>query len=181
MLTEWTLDAAGTPFFWLNGMAGTGKSTIAQSICNRLDEEGRLAASFFCSRSAGGGRDEARRIIPTIVFQLAYHVQGYMQEVCDVLRTPEMTAQSIKKQLKQLLWEPLNNAFVTAGSMLLWDRNAPLIVVIDGLDACSDEGAQQLVESLLRRFEHDLPVHLRFLLCSRSERHIGIPIKSSPA
>jgi len=178
MLIAWTLDPEGTPFFWLNGMAGTGKSTIAQSICNRLNADGRLAASFFCSRSAGGGRNDARQIAPTIAFQLAHHVQGFMQQVCEVLRTPDVTTQSIEKQLQQLLWEPLDNAFMAPEAS--WNE-IPLIVVIDGLDECSDAGAQQLVQSLLRRFEHDLPVHLRFLLFSRSERHIGIPINASTA
>ena len=177
ILIEWSLDPAGTPFFWLNGMAGTGKSTIAQSICNRLDADGRLAASFFCSRSAGGGRNNARNIVPTIVFQLAYHVQGFMRELCDVLRMPDRTTQSIAKQLQQLLWRPLSSAFETPG--VSRSGELPPIIVIDGLDECLDTGAQQFVQSLLRRFEHDHPVHLRFLLLSRSERHIGIPIDAS--
>ena len=179
MLEEWTLDPEGTPFFWLNGMAGTGKSTIAQSICNRLDADGRLAASFFCSRSAGGGRSDPRRIIPTLAFQLAYHVQGFMKQICHMLQTPDITTQSIEKQLQQLLWEPLDNAFIAPEAS--WSNEVPLIVVIDGLDECSDVGAEQLVRCLLRRFEHNLPVHVRFLLFSRSERHIGIPIKASTA
>ncbi|CAE6483295.1 unnamed protein product, partial [Rhizoctonia solani] len=36
---------------WMNGMAGTGKTTIAYSICERLDATCELGASFFCSRS----------------------------------------------------------------------------------------------------------------------------------
>ena len=178
MLTAWIRDPYGKPVFWLNGMAGTGKSTIAQSMCNRLDADGMLAASFFCSRSAGGGRNDARRIIPTIAFQLAYHVPGFMEQVCDVLRTPDRTSQSIEMQLKHLLWEPLDNAFIVSGAT--WANKAPLVVIVDGLDECSDEGAERFVQFLLRRHEHDLPVHLRFLLFSRSERHIGTPIMTSP-
>jgi len=33
--------------FWLNGMAGTGKSTISRTIAQELAEKKRLAASFF--------------------------------------------------------------------------------------------------------------------------------------
>jgi len=176
MLTAWTLDRNGTPFFWLNGMAGTGKSTIAQSMCNRLDADGMLAASFFCSRSAGGGRNDTRRIVPTIAFQLAYHIPGFMQKLCDVLRTPDRTTQPIEKQLQTLFWEPLDNASVASASL---SDDVPLIVVIDGLDECSDAGAQEFVQALLRRFEHDLPIHLRFLLFSRSEKHIGTPIRAT--
>ena len=35
--------------YWLNGLAGTGKSTIAQTIAERTFADGRLGASFFCS------------------------------------------------------------------------------------------------------------------------------------
>ena len=178
MLMEWTLDSTGTPFFWLNGMAGTGKSTIAQSLCNRLHADGRLAASFFCSRSTGGGQNDASKIAPTIAFQLAYHFKGFMKQVCDLLtQIPNIVTQSIEQQLQKLFWEPLDNALVA--SEVPSSGEVPLIVVIDGLDECSDVGAQRFVEALLRRFQRDLPVHLRFLLFSRSERHIGIPIKES--
>jgi len=179
MLTTWALDPSGTPFFWLNGMAGTGKSTIAQSICNLLDADAMLAASFFCSRSAGGGRNDARKIIPTVAFQLAYHIPGFMQEICDVLRTPDITTQPIEKQLKRLFWEPLDNALMASSATASLSNAVPPIVVIDGLDECSDPGAQEFVQSLLRRFEHQLPVHLRFILFSRSEKHIGTPIRAT--
>ena len=177
MLTRWAFDPDGTPFFWLNGMAGTGKSTIAQSICNRLDADKMLAASFFCSRSVGGSRSDARKIVPTIALQLAHCIEGFKSHVCDVLQKPDRTNQPVDKQLKQLLWEPLDSAFITARGSLSGEM--PLIVVVDGLDECPDAGAEEFVRSLLRRFEHDLPIHLRFLLFSRSERHIGIPIMAA--
>jgi len=54
---------------------------------------------------------------------------------------------------------------------------APIVVVVDGLDEYSDAGAQTFLQALLRRFERlDHPVQLRFILFSRSETHIGIPI-----
>ena len=177
MLTQWAFDPDGTPFFWMSGMAGTGKSTIAQSICNRLDADKMLAASFFCSRSVGGNRSDARKIVPTIAFQLAHCIEGFKSQVCDVLQKPDRTNQPIDKQLRQLLWEPLDSAFITARGSL--SGGIPLIVVVDGLDECPDAGAEECVRSLLRRFEHDLPVHLRFLLCSRSETHIGTPIRAT--
>jgi adenylylsulfate kinase-like enzyme len=33
--------------FWLSGMAGAGKSTIAHTVAHHYFEQGRLAASFF--------------------------------------------------------------------------------------------------------------------------------------
>ncbi|CAE6473985.1 unnamed protein product, partial [Rhizoctonia solani] len=58
--------------YWLNGMAGTGKTTIAYSLCSELDAKHQLAASFFCSRLLPECRD-VNRIIPSISYQLAQY------------------------------------------------------------------------------------------------------------
>ncbi|KAF8750508.1 WD domain, G-beta repeat [Rhizoctonia solani] len=43
-------DNLGTArVFLINGMAGTGKTTIAYSLCKWLDANAQLGASFFCS------------------------------------------------------------------------------------------------------------------------------------
>ncbi|KAI7769794.1 hypothetical protein LZL87_003284 [Fusarium oxysporum] len=52
-INDWvadTTDQAKT-VFWLNGMAGTGKSTISRTIARSLSETGRLGASFFFKRA----------------------------------------------------------------------------------------------------------------------------------
>ncbi|KAJ7754385.1 hypothetical protein DFH07DRAFT_688358, partial [Mycena maculata] len=56
--------------YWMVGMAGTGKSTIAQTFCEILDEKNMLGASFFCSRASENAND-ARHIIPTIAYSLS--------------------------------------------------------------------------------------------------------------
>jgi cytidylate kinase len=53
----------------LNGLAGSGKSTIAQMIAEHIFADGRLGASFFCSRDFKDCRD--RYIFLTLSFQLA--------------------------------------------------------------------------------------------------------------
>lgn len=44
-LEHWALDTSSdsSPIFWLSGMAGTDKSTVAYTLCQCF------AASFFCS------------------------------------------------------------------------------------------------------------------------------------
>ena len=49
-IESWTRDFTKSPVFWLNGLAGTGKSTIAQTVSERVFADGLLGASFFCSR-----------------------------------------------------------------------------------------------------------------------------------
>jgi len=52
LATDTTLRTAGNaqgPVFWLDGVAGTGKSTIAQTVANHYHQTKQLGASF-CSR-----------------------------------------------------------------------------------------------------------------------------------
>jgi 2-phosphoglycerate kinase len=46
----WTRDFDKPPIFWLNGLAGTGKTTIAQMAAERVFADRQLGASFFCSQ-----------------------------------------------------------------------------------------------------------------------------------
>src|SRR5258705_9591508 len=48
--TRETLSTEGNPqgqIFWLDGVAGTGKSTIAQTVANQFNKAHELGASFF--------------------------------------------------------------------------------------------------------------------------------------
>ncbi|KAF9642557.1 hypothetical protein BDM02DRAFT_3133008 [Thelephora ganbajun] len=66
----WARDFDRPPVYWLNGLAGTGKSTIAQTIAERTFADGQLGASFFCSRDFEDRRN-LKFIFPTIAVQLA--------------------------------------------------------------------------------------------------------------
>ncbi|KAF8533478.1 hypothetical protein BDD12DRAFT_946368 [Trichophaea hybrida] len=49
-IKTWSKDSHGPYIFWLNGIAGTGKSTIARTVANAWHKENRLGASFFFSK-----------------------------------------------------------------------------------------------------------------------------------
>jgi hypothetical protein len=70
-IESWTKDFNESPVFWLNGLAGTGKSTIAQTVSERIFADGLLGASFFCSRDFED-RSDLHLIFPTLAFQLAH-------------------------------------------------------------------------------------------------------------
>ena len=70
-IEHWTGDFSASSVCWLNGLAGTGKSTIAQTIAETLFTDGWLGASFFCSRDFED-RSNLRLIFPTLAVQLAY-------------------------------------------------------------------------------------------------------------
>lgn len=69
-ILEWSADPCHKSIFWLNGMAGTGKSTIARTVARTLTEQKRLAANFFFSRGRGD-LSHAGKLLSTIAVQLA--------------------------------------------------------------------------------------------------------------
>ncbi|KAB5588940.1 hypothetical protein CTheo_7618 [Ceratobasidium theobromae] len=170
-MNNWSLDPESADLYLMSGMAGTGKTTIACSFANRLDERKQLAASFFCTRTSPECRD-ASRILPTIAYQLARFSIPFQTALCEVLgRDPDIGSKNIAKQFERLLKEPL-----------LKVRDAipeNLIVVIDALDECDDRGVIRLVLDLLFRFVPNLP--LKFFVTSRPEPEIyNKMITSSP-
>ncbi|CZR62467.1 uncharacterized protein PAC_12364 [Phialocephala subalpina] len=64
--------------FWLNGLAGTGKSTITRTVARRYFGQKCLGASFFFSRG-GGDVGRADKFVTSIAMQLA-------SSVCNVSR-----------------------------------------------------------------------------------------------
>jgi len=82
----WSEGFEQSPIFWLNGLAGTGKSTIAQTISERMFADDRLGASFFCSRGFEDHSD-LHFIFPTLAFQLAHRYPGFRSSLIPLLRS----------------------------------------------------------------------------------------------
>ncbi|GAM42231.1 WD repeat protein [Talaromyces pinophilus] len=66
---EWAVLPEGKSMFWLNGLAGTGKSTISRTVARNFQKQGLLGASFLFKRGEGD-RGNAARFFPTIARQL---------------------------------------------------------------------------------------------------------------
>ena len=67
----WTRDFDRLLVYWLNRLAGTGKSTTSQTVAERAFACGQLGASFLCSRDFLD-RSNFTSIFPTLAVQLAH-------------------------------------------------------------------------------------------------------------
>jgi WD40 repeat protein/cytidylate kinase len=110
--------------YWLNGLAGTGKSTIAASVCEDLDRHHQLCISFFISRKAPDMRS-AQKAIHTIAYQLAeFGSSQSRQAICRALQErPGLLTKSLQEQVSALVTEPLRHT-------------SSLVLVVDALDEC---------------------------------------------
>ncbi|KAJ7918010.1 hypothetical protein B0H13DRAFT_1710071 [Mycena leptocephala] len=155
-------DHNSSPILWLHGPAGAGKSAIAQTLCQELEEEGRLGASFFFKRGHPS-RGHAKRLFTTIAYQLALVVPDLNRHISQSVETnPSLVDKSLSTQLQKLIVEPCRqNASARA-----------LVVVIDGLDECEDQKVQQEILCSIGRAVTEQQLPLQFLIASRPESHI---------
>ncbi|KAG8686224.1 hypothetical protein FRC11_009323, partial [Ceratobasidium sp. 423] len=147
---------------WMNGMAGTGKTTIAYSLCQELDSSFRLAASFFCSRLPPECRD-INQIIPSVAYQLARMSHPFRAVLSSLLdKDPDVHIRLPHRQFDALIAQPFLEVKDT-----LPDN---LVVVIDALDECENkESTGRILDVLLTR-STNLP--MRFIVSSRPEPEI---------
>ncbi|KAJ3509439.1 hypothetical protein NMY22_g16290 [Coprinellus aureogranulatus] len=69
-LLAWAEAKDSNHAFWLNGIAGTGKTAVAETLCSHLSDRGLLGASFFCSIKVQDLSD-VHHIIPSLAKTLA--------------------------------------------------------------------------------------------------------------
>ncbi|CAE6474338.1 unnamed protein product [Rhizoctonia solani] len=153
----WAHSTGAAPVFWLTGLAGTGKTTIAYSLCTQLAETWTLAASFFCSVALPECRD-ASLIIPSIAYQLAQFSRPFQIALTRILENfPNSSQCQPLVQFETFISKPLFEVQSTL------PKN--LVVVIDALDECEDQRAiSQFVDVLLDR-GREQPI--KFLVTSR--------------
>jgi NACHT domain len=153
---------------WLHGPAGAGKSAIAQTVSEHCAETKELAASFFFSRLEPY-RNNASRLWATIAFQLAMTTPVLRSKIKNAVEAdPSIFFRSLDDQLRVLIIEPLS---VSDSEQVPTDvqQKLPFIVIIDGLDECTNEEEQQyIILSIARLIDlHNLPLH--FMVASRPE------------
>ena len=158
-IESWLGDERDQRVFWLNGLTGTGKSTIAQTFAETSFSDGKLGASFFCSRDFED-RSNIQNIFPTLAFQLAYRYPKFRKELLPVLRgNPDIGRDSLCSQLETLIVDP----FITT--------QIPTLIIIDALDECKDKEPASAILSVLARYTDRVP-RVKFFITGRPEPRI---------
>jgi hypothetical protein len=155
----WANDTGTPPVYWLNGLAGTGKTTIAQSIAERFFSDGQLGASFFCSRNFED-RSNLKFIFPTLAVQLARRYTEFRPIFVSLVQSdPGIVHESLYNQADKLIFQPLKESSIST------------VIIIDALDECKDEEPASAILSVLGRFVSEFP-SIKFFLTGRPEPRI---------
>ena len=155
-IERWLMDKQDQRIFWLNGLAGTGKSTIAQTFAEISFADGKLGASFFCSRDFEE-RSNLRAIFPTLAFQLAHQYPQFREKLLQVLRANhDVERESLSSQLEKVIIRPLKEIQI------------PTLIIIDALDECKDKEPASALLSVISRYVHEIP-GVKFFITGRPE------------
>ncbi|KAJ0129240.1 Uncharacterized protein HZ326_27665 [Fusarium oxysporum f. sp. albedinis] len=167
-IDRWIDDPNSKTVYWLNGMAGTGKSTISRTVAHSRSKRGDLGASFFFKRGEVD-RGNLNKLMSTLAYHLAMSIPGatvFIKKALDV--NPAIVGKSVKEQFEKLIQEPLSEAAATATI-----TSSSVVIVIDALDECDQEADIRLLINIFSQAKTARP-HLRVFLTSRPELPIRL-------
>jgi len=162
-IRDWYEDPRSPCIFWLNGMAGTGKSTISRTVACELADKGKLAASFFFSRGRGD-ISHAGMFFTTIATQLAKHLPELEPLISKAIDDhSDISKRILREQWQLLIYKPLENVRT---------QSKQIVVVIDALDECEGKDDMKLILQLLAQAKNLQTIRLRVFVTSRPETPI---------
>jgi len=157
-LKLWANDPNGAKVYWVDGMAGTGKTTILYSLCKWLKENDRLGGDFCCFTNFRSPCTNMNNIISTIAYRLAQFSPAFRLALGNILeKDPEALTRDVRLQFQKLIQQPMQDL-----------KNAMLngvVVAINALDACADHGEVLLFLQTLMKHAVGLPI--KFFITSR--------------
>lgn len=166
---QWVDDPQSKNIFWLNGMAGTGKSTISRTVSSTLSQGGCLAASFFFKRGESN-RGNCTRFFSTVAYQLALRDPAFAAGLKNNIDTdPDLVSKPLREQCEKLIVEPLSKVPPALRKV------TSFVIVVDALDECDDDNDIRLLIHLLSGASWDPPPwRLKTFITSRPELPIRL-------
>ena len=137
----------------MDGMAGTGKTTILYSLCKWLKESDQLGGDFCCSRGSLPCRN-VNSIIPTIAYRLAQYSPTFRSALGNILeKNPEAVTWDVRLQFQKLIQQPMQELKSTMLN--------GVVVAIDAPDKCNNNG--QVLLFLQTLIKHAVGLPIKFL------------------
>ncbi|KZV59559.1 hypothetical protein PENSPDRAFT_695034 [Peniophora sp. CONT] len=161
-ILTWALDESGdcAPVYWMSGLAGQGKTTIAHTICERLERDRQDVSmiSFFCSRQLDSSQEKL--LVSTLAFELAESSASYATELLHALQAEHnLGDQKLSVQMSKLLVGPWSQSAHRRESL------RPVVVVVDALD--ENDAGTEFVELILSASRQGQLAGIRILITSR--------------
>ncbi|XMA20307.1 hypothetical protein WAI453_013098 [Rhynchosporium graminicola] len=153
--------------FWLNGLAGMGKSTISRTVAHEYHEQKRLGASFFFSKG-GGDAGHAGMFFTTLAVQLARNVPSLRQYITYIIVVDALDECEDDKDIRIILQLIAEARSLTTVQLRMFLTSRPAIPIRHGIRAIPQAEHQDFVlhDIQLMIINHDIYLFL--------EHHLGI-------
>ncbi|KAI9432252.1 WD40 repeat-like protein [Lactarius indigo] len=132
-------EDASRRLFFLSGIAGCGKSSVATSVANSLHLRGRLTGSFFFKRVKE--LSDPANFLHTMAYLIASRHEPYRKALMNVLKTVTwLENQTPLGQFNALFLRPLNVIRNTSSTTAYHSpsNQAIVAIVVDALNECDD-------------------------------------------
>ncbi|KAG7412993.1 Vegetative incompatibility protein HET-E-1 [Fusarium oxysporum f. sp. rapae] len=171
-IDHWINDPNSKIMFWLNGKAGTGKSTISRTVARSRCKQGDLGASFFFKRGEVD-RGNLSKFVSTVARRLAWSTPVVAPFIKSAVNAdPAITDKAVREQFEKLVREPLSKATVKLLS------RPSVVIVVDALDECEKDADIKLLLELFSTLCFAGPLRVRVLVTSRPELPIRLGFSS---
>ena len=172
-IMEWVADSSSEPkkVLWVHGLAGTGKSTLSNTIAEITDNLHRLGAFFFFNR------DIPQSNFATLIRTLAYRLAMFDARIGATISRVLANHDNIAEMRLEFQFENLLSA--TALESVEWS-GGPILLIIDALDECGSVADRKSLMRVLSTGFHNLPAFIRIMVVSRDEPDIRSALGSHP-
>jgi hypothetical protein len=165
-ITSWMNNPSSEPIYWLSGAAGTGKTTVAQSVSIIAQQQGLITSTFFFSRATDDRRDYGS-VIPTLAYQLATNDRIRSLVCAAVAADNDICVRPVGNQVQRLLVDVL--------TPLISESPPRLLLILDALDESKEDHVKRVHGGTLIPLLLDATKHIpfaRILITSRPESSI---------
>lgn len=127
----------GSPYLWVHGLPGAGKSVLAAKAVSIIhDSLSKMCCYFFCNWGDPTKRSAAS-IVSTITSQLARRSPQFLAKVTNLRLNGYKLAQSLSLVWQELVLDNLDCV------------SEELFIVLDGLDECDEKQRQAVIEIII--------------------------------
>lgn len=149
----------------MGGDAGVGKSAVAQTSVEKINESGLLGASFFFSMN---GARKPNTLFPSIAYQLSVKFDNYHELINKkILRDETIVNKTMEAQFRSLILHPLVELERHGKGI-----GKRIVVVVDGLDECEGTDTQCKIIEIVAAAVREATIPLCWAFFSRPEAHI---------
>ncbi|KAJ3344015.1 hypothetical protein HDU83_005395, partial [Entophlyctis luteolus] len=156
-ITDWLSDNDGKRVFWLQGVAGSGKSVVYACVTQEFRRIDKLIATFMCNHSVAD-QSNPRRLLLTLAWQIALIVPPSVREQMSMTPAETLEKGPLSALFDRLIVDPLRHY-----------SGERRVVTIDALDECAppNSAARKELLKLLAENWKKVPDNMRLLVTSR--------------